>query len=161
VAAGDFRALPLRATFSRITCLYDSLNHAKSREDLVAAFRGMRRVMTRDSLALFDVNHPSAYSDVWAAPEPYLSRGADHRLELATMFRRRDSLARARVKGWAVYNGRRVAIDEKREQRAWSERQVVAAFRSAGLETVERIEFNPFHKEDVRPIKILFVCGLA
>ena len=42
LVAGDIRALPLRTTFARITCLYDSLNHLKDRADLVAAFRAIR-----------------------------------------------------------------------------------------------------------------------
>ncbi|HWW61421.1 MAG TPA: class I SAM-dependent methyltransferase, partial [Thermoanaerobaculia bacterium] len=43
--AGDIRSLPLRSTFARITCLYDSLNHMLEREELVAAFRSVRGVM--------------------------------------------------------------------------------------------------------------------
>src|SRR5215212_11091211 len=50
LVAGDFRALPLRGTFARITCLYDSLNHLKDRVDLAAAFRSIRRLMGPDSL---------------------------------------------------------------------------------------------------------------
>ena len=46
VAAGDLRALPLRAKFARITCLYDSLNHMLDANDLAAAFHAVRGVMT-------------------------------------------------------------------------------------------------------------------
>src|SRR2546423_2627403 len=64
LVCADLRALPLRRTFARITCLYDSLNHMKEREDLVAAFRAVRGVMSSESLFLFDINHPDIYPEV-------------------------------------------------------------------------------------------------
>src|ERR1041384_7792210 len=48
LVCADLRALPLRRTFARITSLYDSLNHMKEREDLVAAFRAVRGVMSAE-----------------------------------------------------------------------------------------------------------------
>src|ERR1051325_4791092 len=39
LVCADMRALPLRRTFARITCLYDSLNHLKDRGDTLRSVR--------------------------------------------------------------------------------------------------------------------------
>src|SRR5476651_418556 len=97
LVAGDMRSLPLRGTFARITCLYDSLNHLKNRADLIAAFRGARKVMSHDSLFFFDMNHPDIYPEIWGMKEPFVASGIGYHLEIATSFRRRDGIGRALV----------------------------------------------------------------
>jgi SAM-dependent methyltransferase len=162
LVAGDIRALPLRGTFSRITCLYDSLNHLKSRADLVAAFRAVRRVMSPDSLFFFDMNHPDIYPEIWGMREPFVSSGAGYHLEIATSFRRRDGIGRALVTGWAMpMPGRRVEIRETHEQRAYSEREIVESLGDAGLAPVEVLDFDPYNEADsleASGVKLFFVC---
>jgi SAM-dependent methyltransferase len=162
LVAGDVRALPLRGTFSRITCLYDSLNHLKSRADLVAAFRAVRKVMSPDSLFFFDMNHPDIYPEIWGMREPYVSSGAGYHLEIATSFRRRDGIGRALVTGWAMpLPGRRVEIRETHEQRAYSEREIVESLGDAGLVPVEILDFDPYNEADsleASGVKLFFVC---
>ena len=162
LVAGDVRTLPLRGTFSRITCLYDSLNHLKSRADLVAAFRAVRKVMSPDSLFFFDMNHPDIYPEIWGMREPYVSSGAGYHLEIATSFRRRDGIGRALVTGWAMpMPGRRVEIRETHEQRAYSEREIVESLGDAGLVPVEILDFDPYNEADsleASGVKLFFVC---
>ncbi|MGZ5492999.1 MAG: class I SAM-dependent DNA methyltransferase [Thermoanaerobaculia bacterium] len=162
LVAGDVRALPLHGTFSRLTCLYDSLNHLKNRADLVAAFRAVRRVMSPDSLFFFDMNHPDVYPEIWGMREPYVSSGADYHLEIATSFRRRDGIGRALVTGWAMpMPGRRVEIRETHEQRAYSEREIVESLGDAGLAPVEILDFDPYDEADsleASGVKLFFVC---
>src|SRR5207247_1513686 len=113
LVAGDARRLPLRGSFDRITCLYDSLNHLQSEGDLSSAFTSIRSVMDGESLFLFDVNHPAVYPAVWGTDEPYVSSGPDHHLEIATSFRSADAIARGHVTGWAVLaSGQKVMIAE-------------------------------------------------
>ena len=161
LVAADFRALPLRGTFSRITCLYDSLNHLKNRADLVATFRSVRRVMSKDSLFFFDMNHPDIYPEIWGMKEPFVSSGPGYHLEIATSFRRRDGIGRALVTGWAMpVAGRRVEIRETHEQRAYSEREIVESLGDAGLSVVEVIDFDPYNEADelvAAGVKLLFV----
>jgi SAM-dependent methyltransferase len=161
LVAGDFRALPLRGTFSRITCLYDSLNHLKNRADLVAAFRSVRRVMAKESLFFFDMNHPDIYPEIWGMKEPFVASGPGYHLEIATSFRRRDGIGRALVTGWAMpVAGRRVEIRETHEQRAYSEREIVESLGDAGLSVVEVIDFDPYNEADelaAEGVKLLFV----
>lgn len=162
LVAGDIRALPMRGTFSRITCLYDSLNHLKSRADLVAAFRAVRRVMAHDSLFFFDMNHPDIYPEVWGMKEPFVSSGPGYHLEIATAFRRRDNIGRALVTGWAMaVPGRRVEIRETHEQRAYTEREIIESLGDAGLAPVEILDFDPYDEAgslEAGGVKLFFVC---
>jgi len=160
LVAGDFRRLPFRQTFARITCVYDSFNHIRERNDLVAAFRAVRGVMNRDSQFIFDFNHPDMYPDIWGAREPYVAAARDYRLEISTAFRPKDALAMALVTGWAIVDGRRVEISERHRQRAWTEREIVVALGDAGLRVVEMTLFDPFDSEG-RPVKMFFIAGVA
>jgi len=163
VVAGDFRELPLRTTFARITCLYDSLNHMKDREDLVAAFRSVASLMDHDSLFFFDMNHPDIYPEIWGMKEPFIAQGPDFRLEMATAYRKRDKTGLALVTGWAVLpTGGRVEIRERHEQRAYGEREIVDAVEEAGLTVVEILDFDPYNEAETLEaggVKLFFICA--
>jgi SAM-dependent methyltransferase len=158
--AGDFRALPLRRKFARITCVFDSLNHLLDRDDLVAAFRAVRSVMDDDSLFLFDMNHPEIYPAVWGISDPFVAKGPDYHLEIGTTYRAREKLGRATVSGWAEVGGKRVVIREQHRQRAYSEREIVAALAEAQLVPVEVLDFDPYEERDsvdAPTVKLFFV----
>jgi SAM-dependent methyltransferase len=161
--ACDLRALPLRRKFARITCLYDSLNHMLTRDDLVAAFASMRTAMASNSLLLFDMNHPDIYPAVWGMRDPYVSTGRDHHLEIATKYRKRERRGFGRVTGWArLPDGERVNIRESHEQFAWTRSEIEEALAAAKLRPVEVIDFDPFQEQqsmDVEGVKMFFVCA--
>lgn len=162
--AGDMRRLPFRRKFSRVTCLYDSLNHLLEKEDLVAAFRSIRGVMDDDSLFLFDMNHPEIYPEVWGLSDPYVASGSDYHLEIATTYRKREKIGRANVTGWALIDGKRVAIDEQHLQRAYSEREITDSLAAAGLVPVDVIDFDPYEEaEDIEAttVKLFFVARVG
>ncbi|HEX7681345.1 MAG TPA: class I SAM-dependent methyltransferase [Thermoanaerobaculia bacterium] len=159
LVGGDTRALPLRTTFSRITCLYDSLNHLLDPRDLAAAFREIAGVMNGDSLFLFDMNHPEIYPEVWGMKEPFVDEGPDYHLEIATTYRRREGLGRALVTGWAVVGGKRISIRERHTQRSYERDDIVAALTEAGLTPIEVREFDPW--VEGRTVKLVFVCRRA
>ena len=154
--AGDMRALPLRVQFARVTCLYDSLNHLKNVDDLAATFHAVAGVLRDDGLFLFDVNHPEIYPEIWGNDEPFVADGPDFHLKMATKYRRRDRTAQAMVTGWATVAGEQVPIRERREQRAYSEREIIDALASAGLVPVEVTEFDPY--SEGKSVKLFFVC---
>jgi SAM-dependent methyltransferase len=161
VAAGDLRALPLRSKFARITCLYDSLNHMLDANDLEAAFRSVRGVMSDDSLFLFDMNHPEIYPEVWGISDPYIAKGNDYHLEIATTYRAREKIGRAKVTGWADLGGKRVSIHEEHRQRAYSEREIVKTLDAAGMVPVDILHFDPYGEAediDATTVKLFFVC---
>ena len=163
VVAGDFRALPFRRQFARITCLYDSLNHLKERSDLIETFRAIGTLMDRDSLFLFDMNHPDIYPEIWGMKEPFVAEGPEFHLEMATAFRKRDATGLALVTGWALLpSGQKVKIRERHEQRAYSEHEIVDALESAGLVPREILDFDPFNEAETLEsdgVKLFFVCG--
>ncbi|MEA2338980.1 MAG: hypothetical protein QOE82_2987 [Thermoanaerobaculia bacterium] len=156
LVGGDVRALPFRGTFSRITCLYDSLNHLLDPRDLAASFAQVSRVMNRDSLFIFDMNHPEIYPEVWGMKEPFIDEGRDFHLEIATTYRRRELLGRALVTGWAIVNGERVVIRERHTQRSYEREEIVAALAEANLDPIEIHEFDPW--VEGRTVKLVFVC---
>jgi SAM-dependent methyltransferase len=164
LVTADFRSLPLRGQFGRITCLYDSLNHMQTERDLVAAFSAVAEAMGPQSLFLFDMNHPDIYPAVWGMREPFVSSGDDHHLEIATKFRRREKRAYARVTGWSrLADGTVVKIRESHEQRAWSEREIAACLEEASLQIVELLDFDPFQEMglvDAAGVKLFYVCRL-
>jgi SAM-dependent methyltransferase len=165
LVASDFRALPFRGTFARITCLYDSLNHLKDVGELARAFREVQRVLAPDGLFLFDMNHPEIYPEVWGMKEPYVATGPDFHLEIATKYRRREKIGQALVTGWAVLpNGQRVEIRETHEQRSYSQREIVKALAEAGLAPREIQLFDPYGEADAieaEAVKLFFVAGHA
>jgi SAM-dependent methyltransferase len=161
--ACDLRALAIHKCFARITCLYDSLNHMLTRDDLIAAFKAVRGVMDASSLFLFDMNHPDIYPAVWGSREPYVSSGNDHHLEIATRYRRRERRGFGRVTGWAkLPGGERVNIRETHEQFAWKRTEIEAALAAARLGVVEVIDFDPFEEIqnlEAEGVKMFFVCN--
>lgn len=162
--AGDMRLLPFRGRFARVTCLYDSLNHLLEPEDLQAAFHSIRGVMGDDSLFLFDVNHPEIYPEVWGLSEPYIAKGRDFHLEIATTYRKREKIGRANVTGWAKIGGEKVEIRERHSQRAYSEREITRMLAEAGLVPVEVNDFDPYDEADAieaRTVKLFFVARPA
>ena len=159
LVAGNVCALPMRGVFSRITCLYDSLNHLLDRRDLVAAFREVAQVMDGDSLFIFDMNHPEIYPEVWGMKEPFIDEGPDFHLEIATTYRRREQLGRALVTGWAVVDGKRIDIRERHTQRSYERDDIIAALAEAGLNPIEVSEFDPWNEG--RVVKLVFVCRKA
>ncbi|HXI13864.1 MAG TPA: methyltransferase domain-containing protein [Thermoanaerobaculia bacterium] len=164
VVALDFRALALRGRFSRITCLYDSLNHLLHRGDLVETFTEVRRLMDEESLFLFDMNHPNAYRTVWATKDPFISKGKSHYLSMTTSYSSFTHLGSAKITGWAMIGGKRVAIDEAHQQRSYRQTEIIAALRAAGLEPVEAIRFDPFHPDGLLAggdVKYFFVARRA
>ena len=161
LVAADFAALPFRRTFSRVTCLYDSLNHVRDRADLASIFSATRAVMSSESMFLFDMNHPDAYPEVWGMTEPFVAEGEGFHLEIATAYRRRDSTGLAHVTGWALMpDGTRVEISEHHEQRAYTQRDILQCLAKAGLTPVDVIDFDPFQDstDGERGIKLFFVC---
>ena len=154
--AGDARALPLRGTFSRITCLYDSLNHLLHPPDLAVAFGEIARLMDGQSQFIFDMNHPEIYPEVWGMKQPFVDEGPDFHLEIATTYRRREKIGRALVTGWAIVGGQRIAIRERHTQRSYERDEIIAALGESGLEPVEVREFDPWLEGSV--VKLVFVC---
>jgi SAM-dependent methyltransferase len=161
VLASDFRSFSFRATFDRVTCLYDSLNHVMDEDDLAAVFASVRDVMDADSLFWFDLNHPDSYRTTWAIPEPYRAGAAGWDLAIDTRYDPHRNLAVARVTGSCEVDGEVFPIDETHYQRSWSEDDVRRILEASGLASVDVFRFNPFgvaHDPDAL-VKLMYVAA--
>jgi SAM-dependent methyltransferase len=158
LAVSDFRALPFGRQFALVTCLYDSLNHLMTKEELEEAFCSIRATMDDEALFLFDMNHPEIYPEVWGMAEPFYSSGANWELEIATTYRSRDRVGKASVKGWAIVGEQRIEIDEQHRQRAYTEKEIRRALERAEIAVHDVVDFDPFAEEG-RAAKLYFVCG--
>jgi SAM-dependent methyltransferase len=71
---GDLRALPELGTFDLVWCLGDALNYLQDRDELSAAFGGLRRSLAPGAVLVFDVNtlvtFRQLYSSILAFPTP-------------------------------------------------------------------------------------------
>jgi ubiquinone/menaquinone biosynthesis C-methylase UbiE len=158
LVAADARALPFVRPFSLVTCLYDALNHMLDRDDLVAAFREVARVMDNGALFVFDMNHPEIYPVVWGMKEPFEEEGEDFALEIATSWHPRKRLGRALVRGWRrLPGGERVEIRERHEQRSYDESEITAALAEASLVALETRTFDPYGEG--RAVKVFCVAA--
>lgn len=87
VLVADMRHLPELGAFDLVTCLDDAINHLVSHDELVAAFRGIRRNLAPGGIVLFDVTTELAYrgGDVCVEGDGTLVvlRGSAARLERA------------------------------------------------------------------------------
>lgn len=67
VVEHDMRALPRLGAFDLVWCLGDALNYLQGRDELEAAFAGMRANLDGDGLLLFDVNTLATFRDMYAS----------------------------------------------------------------------------------------------
>jgi SAM-dependent methyltransferase len=61
----DVREFSAPEAFDLALCLFDSLNHQMSLEDLRRAFRGVRRVLRVNAPFLFDLNMEEGFRARW------------------------------------------------------------------------------------------------
>lgn len=65
LVSGDLRALPSLPRASVAVCCFDSLNYLLSAEDWQAALAGVRSLLERNGLFLFDVVTPHDHRECW------------------------------------------------------------------------------------------------
>ena len=161
LVAGDLRELPFRGRFELLTSFYDSFNHLLTPDDVVNAFRSVRRLMSEKSLFWFDVNHPRAYTEVWSIEEPFVSEGTDYRLQIETWFDRASKLATGDVSGFRRIGERTIEIKETHLQRSYTERELLSLLRGAGLRVLEKFGFNPFEDGSRATMMMFFVVAIS
>lgn len=71
----DMRDLPAAGAFDLVTCLDDSLNYLRTRDDLTRALAGFAANLAPRGIAVFDVNTLTAYRGVFARDECWESNG--------------------------------------------------------------------------------------
>lgn len=148
------------ATFDLITCLYDSLNYLTGDHDLELALEGAARLLRPGGWLIFDLNTEYEFAS-WGAGCDQVVHDADGILVYNRLhYDPAERLAYARI-GWFVYEGSRWRRGEEQHvERAWSEVEVDAALRSAGLRLIAR--YTPdWTPADAEAPRVVFVATTA
>jgi SAM-dependent methyltransferase len=155
----DMRELPELGRFDLIWAVNDPLNYLLSTEELEATMRGMRRNLESDGIALFDVNTLVTYRGFFSREFAVEEKGR--------RFVWRGQTSPEDVVPSSFYESRFEAMDEPgaghvHRQRHFSEREVLAAIESAGLECVAFYgeldgDLHPRLDEDLHS-KAVYLC---
>jgi ubiquinone/menaquinone biosynthesis C-methylase UbiE len=137
VVAGDMRRLPDLGEFDLVTCLDDALNYVTSEDDLIATFRGFRRCMASNGLAVWDVNTQAmyrvAFARTWAVEDErrlVLWRGGTgEAFAPGDVACARIDIFELGVSGWT-------RTESRHDQRHWPAAAVAEAAHAAGLAVV-------------------------
>jgi len=124
----DMRELPRLADFDLVLSLNDSVNYLLGDDDLVLALAGMRTNLAEDGLLVFDVNSRSTYASGASEVREVEHEGS------RWVWRGRGEVAPSIYE--AEIAGDRLPEPIRHLERFRSEREVMAAMRAAGLQTV-------------------------
>ena len=146
VFVADMRDLPGDLdTFDLVTCLDDAVNYLTTRDDLLAAFESVERVLAPDGLYLFDVNTMLAYETSFASdfvaesPDAVFCWRAGQEAAGEP-----DSAYSAMLDTFVLEaDGRWSRTTSRHEQRHFSDETIRACLGEAGLQCVDMIGQAP------------------
>jgi SAM-dependent methyltransferase len=139
LSVADMRRLPLFGEFDLVWCLDDAVNYLLDTDELERALKGMARNLAADGLLMFDANTIRAYRGFFAEEVTIEQPG---RLLLWRGKASRDqppgTIAEASFEVEPVRGGDADAIPpQMHRQRHFTETEVLAALRLAGLECLD------------------------
>lgn len=134
----DMRDFTIDEEFDAVLCLYDSLNHLRTREDLEASLRSVRAALRQGGVFLADVNTAEAFRSSWdgsfsivgddmivIATAATVGDGTAASMELVVLTRSEDSSWRR--------------ADTVIEERAWSDETWLGCLSDAGFPHAEML----------------------
>jgi SAM-dependent methyltransferase len=140
----DMRALPAFGEHDLVTCLDDAVNHLLTRQELVAALRGIRANLAPDGVAVWDVNTLATYGGTFAET---------HVIAAGDPFVVWEGKAGPAVPGMRVEavvhvfsertDGSWRRSESRHEQRHWPPMEIDAAAAAAGLSVVDVLGQRP------------------
>lgn len=129
----DMRALPDIGEYDLVWSLNDSLNYLLSLGELEEALDGFRRNLSRDGIALFDVNTPVTYRDFFSS-ETVVERAGRQMVWRGQS--KRDAVRPGAVhEAWLSIGGE-AETQHVHRQRHFPKAEVLAAVDAAGLSCV-------------------------
>ncbi len=131
----DVRRFALRSRFDAALCLFDSLNHLLSCEDLAAAFSSVSTCLRPRGWFLFDVNTPGSYERNWNGR--HRRKAGDHMLRTRSEYdpERRLGIFRASITRVDCPSPQPEMVTLW--QRCHSDAEILAALRASGFGSVE------------------------
>lgn len=131
----DMRDLPVFGEFDLVWAISDAVNYLLDRDELEAAFAGMRDNLAASGLLLFDVSTLLAYRSFFATSEAIEEEGVRLvRQGLTSVDAPPGSIWEAR---FAVEGGGKVVEPHLHRQRHFPEPDVLDALRRSGLEVLD------------------------
>jgi SAM-dependent methyltransferase len=131
----DARNFALRSCFDAATCLFDSVNHLTSLEDLLATFAAVRDCLRPGGLFLFDVNTEQGFRERWVQEWQVATVDGECRLAGAYDSEQRMGTYHFTLRGRGPESWRRAEFDLR--ERCHSDGEIRGALTEAGFSLVE------------------------
>lgn len=156
---GDMRQFLLSPPFDAVLCLYDSLNHLLSEQDLKEAFESVKQNLAPGGLFLFDVNTRVNYDTFWQGKDVY--EGPNYRLTTETRFTPETGRAHVRYVAEEHTEDGLLVLEEDVHEQYFDEMCVEDLLKQSGFRNIELESFNPFADDDLPthvPLKTFWHC---
>jgi SAM-dependent methyltransferase len=140
----DVRSLGFAAAFQAAVCVYDSLNHLGSLEELGAAFRGVGAALLPGGAFAFDLNMDQGFAQRW--PGSFGVEGVDHAGVFRGSYDRTSRMARLEATLFRQERGSWRRDDLSFTEWCFTEDEVVRTLAEAG--------FRHVHAHDARDLGI-------
>lgn len=159
----DARRFALNPVFDGVTCMFDSLNHMLTVEELKEAFGCVRDSLMRGGWFLFDLNTEAAYHEHWDGSEIILD--SDMRITTSSRYQHGKRLGVFVLTIEHMAGGAVAATEKVRlTQRCHSREEVLTAMSMAGLVLVDVFSFDRGALVSVPPPdteRIFYLCRKA
>lgn len=146
VLHADMRAFRLREPVDLVLCEFDALNHVRYKSDLDEVARCVSRALSAGGYFYFDVNTRLAFEKVW--PTTWWLEQPGVAVVMHGDSDPENDRAWTDVE-WFVREGRLWRRHTERvEEVCWSNREIHAALRSAGFDSIRSFDAAPFFGQD-------------
>ncbi len=137
----DARCFGFTSVFDGVACMFDSLNHMLTVEELKAAFACVRASMAPGGWFLFDLNTETAYLEHWNDCERIID--VDMRITTLLTYRQRRRLGVFSVTIEHLVGGLVSTTEEIRlTQRCYSQDEILDALAMSALVLVDVLSFD-------------------
>jgi len=151
----DMRSFGIDGEVDLVTCMFDSLNHLLTREDLRRAFRAVRRSIRAGGFFIFDLNNERCYKRHWRGSSAM--HGDDFTVVLESSYDRSRKLGSIEVTVFdRAGSGFRRAQEVVRE-RYYPRTEVRQALQASGFSSIRAREFNFTPHPEFGPLKSWWV----
>lgn len=152
---GDVRWFSLRRRFDVITCMFDSLNYLRRKNDLLRAFRNARRHLQPAGLFIFDMNTYEGLRRGWSRTS--VTRGPLGTLIMETSFDPGRALGRALITGFVKAGKLYRRFQEEHVERGYRPREIEDLLGRAGFRFKKR-DGTDFGRAKKRSPRLLYAC---
>jgi SAM-dependent methyltransferase len=150
----DVRCFRSETLFDAAICVYDSLNHLLTPDDLQAAFETVYRCLRMNGVFAFDMNMEAKYRDSWRSE--FTVTGSDEVYELTARIdygQRLAMLAASRVPNLNIDGDDGCMLFR---QTWYSEVEIVRSLKTTGFGKIRAVSLSAPNLND--PERMLFVC---